>query len=99
MLMGRVDGGYWTGGTVHISFNPHRDLGAGANSQDWTTPELLLEAEHTLWYPSLQPLSTDDDVTSRATSVRLGKRARLFVKHLVPVDDWYGSEHIVEFER
>lgn len=99
MLMGRVDGGYWVGGTVHISFNPHRDLGEGSNSQAWSDPELLLEADHTLWYPSLQPLSTPEDVASRATSLATGKRARLFVKHLVGGDDWYGSDHVIEFER
>ncbi len=100
MLMGRVDGGYWVGDSVHVSFNPHTDLGAGANSQDWTAPQLLLERPgHTLWYPSLQPLVTDEDIAARRTSLRLGQRSRLFVKDIRPGDDWYGSEFVVAFER
>lgn len=101
MLMGRVDGPYWVGGSVFVSFNPHHDLGEGSNSQDWSSPELLLESPgETLWYPSLQPTSSPEDVAARRTSVRLGRRARLFVKHLAPGGtDWYGSEHVVEFER
>ncbi len=100
MLMGRVDAGYWVGDSVFISFNENRDLGAGANSQRWSEPELLLQRPgHTLWYPSLQPMNTPDDIASRATSLRLGKRARLFVKDITPAGDWYGSEHVIEFDR
>jgi len=94
MLMARVDAGFWVGGSVHISFNPHRDL--GAHSQAWSVPELLLDRPgHTLWYPSLQPLATVEDVDARRTSLRLGQRARLFVKD----GDDYGSEHVISFER
>lgn len=101
MLMGRVDAGYWKGDSVFISFNPHRDLGHGDNAQDWSTPELLLQREgRTLWYPSLQPLAEAEDVAARRTSVRLGRRARLFVKDLdFAGGDWYGSDFVVEFER
>ncbi|MGX5679757.1 hypothetical protein [Schumannella luteola] len=101
MLLGRVDAGYWKGDSVFISFNPHRDLGDGDNAQDWSEPELLLRREgRTLWYPSLQPLNTVEDVDARRTSLRLGRRARLFVKDLdFAGGDWYGSDVIVEFER
>ncbi len=100
MLMGRVDAGYWVGDSVFISFNPHADLGVGANAQDWSTPELLLRREgRTLWYPSLQPLATEEDIAARRTSVRLGRRARLFVKDIVPGADYYGSDYVIEFTR
>jgi hypothetical protein len=100
MVMGRVDAGYWVGDSVFISFNPHADLSEGDNAQDWSAPELLVRRPgRTLWYPSLQPLSTPEDVAARRTSVRLGRRARLFVKDIVPGADYYGSDAIIEFTR
>lgn len=100
MTFGRVDSEFWAGDSVWLSLNPHRDLGAGANSQDWSPPQLLLRKPgHTLWYPSLQPLDDPDDVAERHTSVKLGRRARLWVKDLGPSVHRYLSEHIVEFHR
>lgn len=105
MLMGRVDAGYWYGDSVHISFNPHRDLGVGDNSQDWSTPQVLLERPgHILWYPSLQPMNTPEDVEARRTALRLGRRARLFVKDfeegsIAHGSNLYCSDFVVEFER
>lgn len=100
MVMGRVDAGYWVGDSVWYSTNPHADLGEGANSQDWSEPRILLRRPgKTLWYPSLQPLATDDDVAARRTSVRLGARARLWVKEIGEGFDGYLSEYEVEFVR
>ena len=98
MTFGRVDSEFWAGDSVWISFNPHADLGVGANSQDWTAPELLLRKPgHTLWYPSLQPLATPEDVTQRHTAVRLGQQARLWVKDLGPSTHRYLSEYVIAF--
>jgi hypothetical protein len=98
MLMGKVEGQSWIGDELYISFNPHQDLGAGANSQAWTKPKPLVEKPgHVLWYPSLQPLNTPEDIAAKSTSVKLGKKARLFFKY----SDLgkYMSEYIVEFEK
>jgi hypothetical protein len=97
MLMGKVTGTSWKGSSLHISFNPHADLGAGGNSQDWTPPQLLVEKPgHVLWYPSLQPMNTPEDIQNRHTCLKLGKRARLFFKY--SDTGKYLSEYIVEFE-
>ncbi|WP_243739686.1 hypothetical protein [Algoriphagus boseongensis] len=98
MLMGHVEGQSWIGDKLYISFNPHRDLGEGSNSQDWTSPQLLVQKPgHVLWYPSLQPLNTPEDIAEKNTSLKIGKRARLFFKY----SDLgkYMSEYIVEFEK
>lgn len=98
MLMGRVDGQSWIGDKLYISFNPNRDLGDGTNSQAWTKPQLLVEKPgHVLWYPSLQPLNTVGDIERKYTSLRLGKKARLFFKF----SDLgkYMSLYEVEFEK
>ncbi len=98
MLMGKVDGQSWIGDELYISFNPHRELGEGNNSQAWSKPKLLLKKPgHVLWYPSLQPLNTAEDIEAKNTSLKLGKRARLFFKY----SDLgkYMSEYIVEFEK
>ena len=98
MTFGRVDAEFWAGDSVWISFNPHPDLGEGDASQHWTPPRLLLRRPgHTLWYPSLQPLDTPEDVAQRHTSVRLGRRARLWVKDLGPSTHRYLSEYVVTF--
>jgi hypothetical protein len=100
MMMGKVVGKSWVGSQVYISFNQHKELGAALNSQDWSTPQLFFEKPgYTLWYPSLQPLSTEEDVQNRYTCLKLGKRARFFVKKVHPQDDHYSSEHIVEFDK
>jgi hypothetical protein len=98
MLMGHVEGPRWIGDKLYISFNPHRDLGEGNNSQAWSTPQILVQKPgHVLWYPSLQPLNTPEDIAAKHTSLKLGKRARLFFKY----SDLgrYFSEYIVEFEK
>jgi hypothetical protein len=100
MVMARVDAGYWVGDSVWYSTNPHQDLGEGTNSQDWSAPRLLLRRPgRTLWYPSLQPLATPEDIAARRTSIRLGARARLWVKEIGPDFDGYVSEHEVTVER
>jgi hypothetical protein len=100
MVFGRVVGPKWIGSQVFISFNQHKDLNFGTNSQDWSPPQLLFEKPgYTLWYPSLQPLNTEEDIQNKYTCLRLGKRARFFVKRIKPYDDEYASEHIIEFER
>jgi hypothetical protein len=98
MMMGKVEGQSWVGDELYISFNPHKELGEGNNSQAWTRPQKLLEKPgHVLWYPSLQPLNTPEDIANKYTSLRLGKQARLFFKY----SDLgkYMSEYIVEFEK
>jgi hypothetical protein len=105
MLMARVDAGYWYGDSTHISFNPHHDLGEGDNAQDWSAPLLLLERPgHILWYPSLQPMNTAEDIAAKRTTLRLGKRARLFVKDfesgsIETGGEVYCSDFVVEFQR
>jgi hypothetical protein len=100
MLMGKVEGPSWKGDKIYISFNKHADFTDPAHSQDWTTPQLLFQKpDFTLWYPSLQPLDTPEDIAAKNTCLRLGKRARLFVKKVKPYQDEYSSEHIIEFEK
>ncbi len=98
MLMGKVEGQSWVGDELYISFNPQKDLGEGAHSQDWSKPQLLVaKPGHVMWYPSLQPMNTPEDIADKRTSLRLGKRARLFFKYSDLSK--YCSEYIVEFER
>ena len=98
MLMARVEGRSWVGDKVYISFNPNKDLGTGNNALAWSKPQLLFQKPgHVIWYPSLQPLNTPEDIANKYTSLHLGKRARLFFKY----SDLsrYCSEYIIEFER
>ncbi|MBC6493015.1 hypothetical protein ACFSQD_00675 [Flavihumibacter stibioxidans] len=98
MMMGRVEGQSWVGDELYISFNEHKDLGTGTNSQAWSKPQKLLEKPgHVLWYPSLQPMNTEEDIRSKRTSLRVGKKARLFFKY----SDLgkYFSTYIIEFEK
>ena len=98
MTMGRVEGQSWIGDELYISFNPNRDLGNAANSQAWTKPQKLLEKPgHVLWYPSLQPMNSEEDIKGKRTSLRLGKRARLFFKYSNLGK--YFSTYVVEFEH
>ena len=100
MLMGKVTGPSWLGNQVYISFNKNLDFTAPTAAQEWSKPVLLFEKPgYTLWYPSLQPLNTKEDIENRYTCLRLGKRARFFVKSLKPGDDEYSSEYIIEFEK
>ena len=100
MMMGKVEGKSWEGDKIFISFNKNKDLGIGNNSQEWSKPQLVFQKPgYILWYPSLQPLDTEEDIKERRTSLKLGKRARFFVKRIKPGDDEYASEHIIEFEK
>ena len=100
MLMAKVIGPSWKGHEVYISFNPNRDFGKGANAQQWTKPQLLFSREgFNLWYPSLQPMNTEEDINGRRTCLRLGKRARLFIKNIPQRPNEYMSMHIVEFDK
>jgi hypothetical protein len=100
MLMARSAGPSWKGSQILISFNLNSDFSTPAAPQQWTKPELLYEKPgYILWYPSLQPMNTSEDINDKNTCLHLGKRARLFVKHIKPGDDQYASEHIIEFEK
>jgi hypothetical protein len=100
MLMAKAEGPSWKGSSIYISYNMHPDLSTGNNSQQWTTPELLLNRPgHTLWYPSLQPTSDVKDVKQRSTCLQLGQKARLFVKDDNGKTSDYNSEYVVQFEK
>lgn len=100
MLMAKAEGPSWEGNSIYISYNLNADLGAGNNSQQWTTPQLLLrKAGHKLWYPSLQPLNAAEDKANKYTSLRLGQRARLFFKDAAGDQNHYLSEYLVEFQK
>lgn len=98
LLMAKATGPSWEGNSVYISFNKNKDLGEGSNSQQWTKPQLLLQKPgYTLWYPSLQPMNDEEDIAQKRTCLRLGKKARLFVKSSGPDNSEYASENIIEF--
>ena len=100
MLMAKAEGPSWEGGKIYISYNKNADLGAGNNSQDWSKPELIIDRPgHILWYPSLQPLNTAEDIANKNTCLRLGKKARLFVKDNYKDKSEYASNFIVEFKK
>ncbi|MEP7252815.1 MAG: hypothetical protein ABI683_10565 [Ginsengibacter sp.] len=99
MLMAKAEGPSWKGSSIYISFNPNADLGEGDNSQEWSTPKLLLDKPgHTIWYPSLQPFASDDAKEKKYTSVKLDKKARLFYKDQFDGKSPYLSEYIIEFK-
>ncbi len=100
MMMGRVEGAKWVGDKIYMSFNTNKDLGEGNNSQQWSKPQLVLQKPgHVLWYPSLQPMNTPEDIQAKRTCLKLGRRARLFVKDMEGDNHQYISEFIVEFEK
>jgi hypothetical protein len=100
MMMGRVEGQKWVGDKIYISFNKNKDLGAADHSQQWSKPQLVLQKPgHVLWYPSLQPMNTEEDVKAKRTCLRLGKKARLFVKDMEGTNHQYISEYIIDFEK
>lgn len=100
MMMGRVEGQKWVGDKIYISFNKNKDLGAGNNSQQWSKPQLVLQKPgHVLWYPSLQPMNSEEDIKAKRTCLRLGKKARLFVKDMEGDNHQYISEYIIDFEK
>lgn len=100
MLLGRVDGPFWVGDSLFLSINPHADLGAGDNAQQWSTPVRIVHRPGaTLWYPSLQPMDTPEDLERRRTCVRLGARSRLWFKEMEGDRHEYLSDLIVELHR
>jgi hypothetical protein len=101
MLMAKAEGPSWEGNSLYISFNNNARLGEKDNSQQWSTPQLLLSksADHKLWYPSLQPLSTTESKALKFTSVYQGRKARLFYKDNQKDKSPYLSENIVEFMK
>ena len=100
MLMGKVTGPSWAGSSIYISFNQQKDLSKGDAAQQWSKPQLLLDRPgYFLWYPSLQPLDTEEDIAQKHTCMRLGKKARLYVKYIKPDRSIYASAHVIEFQR
>lgn len=98
MLMAKSEGKSWKGSSIYISFNTNENLGEGENAIQWSKPQLILtKPGRVLWYPSLQPMNTKEDIQKKNTSLRLGKRARLFVKDSEA--NQYSSEYIIEFKR
>lgn len=99
MLMGKVDSTLWQGSELYISFNLNENLAEGDNSQQWSKPQLLVSRPgHILWYPSLQPMNTEEDIRNRYTCTRLGKKARLFFKDMNGDVHVYISDYILEFD-
>ena len=101
MLMAKAEAPKWTGSSIYISFNKNRDLGENSNSQEWSEPELLLDKEgDILWYPSLQPTGSPEDILDKNTCLQMGKRARLYYKHFPKgKNDNYLSEYEIEFSK
>lgn len=100
MMMGRVEGQKWVGDKIYMSFNKNEDLGIGDYSQQWSKPQLVLQKPgHILWYPSLQPMNTEEDIKAKNTCLRLGKKARLFVKDMEGPKTEYVSEYVIEFVK
>jgi len=98
MIMAKATDPSWVGSSIYISFNKNRDLGNGTDSQDWSKPILLVSKPgYILWYPSLQPMNTSEEIKNRNSSLRLGKKARLFMKMITPAKSEYLSAYIIEF--
>lgn len=100
MLMAKAEGPSWKGSRIYISFNKNADLGKGDNSQQWSTPKLLLNMPgHTIWYPSLQPVDSSANSQNKYSSVKLGQKARLFFKDMYGDKSDYISEYTIEFTK
>jgi hypothetical protein len=100
MMMAKAEGPSWKGSSIYISFNTNANLGEGKNSQEWSTPKMLLNKPgHTIWYPSLQPINSKEDKAKKYTSLNLGQKARLFFKDIEGDKSPYLSEYIVEFRK
>ncbi|MBX2960872.1 MAG: hypothetical protein KF687_00070 [Cyclobacteriaceae bacterium] len=98
MLMGKVEDTSWKGSSIYISFNMNKDLGKGDNAIQWSKPQLVLtKPGRVLWYPALQPINTEEDIKNKNTSMKTGKRARLFVKDSEANE--YSSMFIIEFQK
>lgn len=100
MMMAKAEGPSWKGSSIYISFNTNTKLGEGNNSQQWSAPKLLLNKPgHTIWYPSLQPINSEEDKAKKYTSVNLGQKARLFFKDIQGDKSPYLSEYVIEFKK
>jgi hypothetical protein len=100
MLMAKAEGPSWKGTGLYISFNMNKDLATGNNSQQWSTPKLLIDKPgHIMWYPSLQPINSATDKQKKYTSVSLGQKARLFYKDMDGKQSLYLSEYVIEFDK
>ncbi|ROR96875.1 hypothetical protein EDD28_1467 [Salana multivorans] len=100
MLLGRVDAPLWVGDSLFLSINTCPDLGDGDASQRWSRPVRIVHRPgHTLWYPSLQPVDSAEDLELRRTCLRLGARSRLWFKDMTDEAHEYLSEHEVELVR
>jgi hypothetical protein len=99
LLMAKAERPKWGGSSIYISFNPHKDLGEGSNSQDWSKPQLLVDKPgEVLWYPALQPTSSPEDIRDKNTCLKMGKKARLYYKYFPKgSNDLYLSEYEIEF--
>ena len=99
MLMAKATGPSWAGSSIYISFNKNKELDKW-NSQQWTKPQLVLNRpDRILWYPSLQPMNTAEDLSNKRTCLHLGQKARLFVKSNWLDKSEYSSEYVIEFEK
>lgn len=100
MLMAHAIGPSWKGSKIFISFNPNKDLSKGDNAQQWSKPALLLDKPgYIVWYPSLQPTQSKEDVAKKYTCLRLGQSARLFYKAITPDTSVYMSEYMIRFKK
>ena len=100
MLMAKAEGPSWKGSSIYISFNKNVDLGKSNHSQQWSKPQLLLDKPgHTIWYPSLQPLNSPEDIANKRTCLKLGQKARLFFKDNYKDKGEYISEYVVNFQK
>lgn len=98
MLMAKSTAPKWEGSSIYISFNKNKDLGEGNNSQQWSKPQLIHDRPgHILWYPSLQPMNTPEDIENKHTCLRLGRKARLFFKDMYGDSANFKAEYISEF--
>lgn len=100
MLMAKSEGPSWQGSGLYISYNKNADLGSGKNAQQWSTPVLLVDRPgHILWYPSLQPTDSQEDIANKNTCLQLGEKARLFFKDMYQDKSEYASEFIIQFKQ
>jgi hypothetical protein len=98
MLMAKAEGPSWKGSSIYVSYNLNADLGEGDHSQQWSKPLMLLDKPgHIIWYPSLQPVNSEENIAKKYTSVNLGQKARLFFKDMEGGKSPYLSHYTIEF--
>ena len=44
-------------------------------------------------------MNTPEDIANKNTCLKLGKKARLFIKNILPEKSEYMSMHIIEFSK